>query len=107
MHKILAQFDRPAAEPEPEIPIATEEASTACEELAPFRNPEESDPAVESAPPDLPPPPPDGGPGHRSSGPRERVEAGPTTPESIPTVENAGHRHDPGPSSRRRGIPRE
>src|SRR5438270_9878506 len=68
MHKILEQFDRPAAEPEPENPIATDEAPTTCEELASFRNPEESTPAdleipavhdpIASPPPaeDTPPP---------------------------------------------------
>src|SRR5438270_7833612 len=60
MHKILGQFDRPVAEPEPENPVATEEPTTACEELASFRNPEESTPAEQENPevvdPIAPPP---------------------------------------------------
>src|SRR5438270_243805 len=47
MHKILEQFERPVADEEPENPIATIESPTACEELASFRNPEETDPAAQ------------------------------------------------------------
>jgi hypothetical protein len=104
MHKILEQFDRPAAEPEPEKPASTEAAPTTCEELAPFRNPEESDPIAQQTPAVEDPPSAEDTPGatdrvrdpggeRANSGPTVRIE-GPAAPlDAARVAVSAGDRH--------------
>jgi hypothetical protein len=107
MHKILAQFDRPVTDPESEKPVATEEMAKTCEEVASFRNPEESDPTGPETPAvegpitpttraEVPPRTPDPGRGGRSSGATALIEESPAKSETGPIAVSACDRIDSG-----------